>query len=301
MAMGLERPFAESREPMQYYEPNFLDEALVLLDRFGSQARILAGGTRVGPLVRRDAPGITTLVNVKRIDELSAIVAGPSTLRIGALVTAATLRSDAAVREHAPVLAAAAASLGARQLQSVATLGGNVCSGDPASDLSAALLACDARAHVKSAHDGATTIPIERLLAQSSPVLHPGELLVAVEISIAPHRSAYEKMTTRRGFEMALVAVALCARMDGDLVSLARIGLAGAAATPIRATAAEALLVGERLSERVAREAGRAAADADAQPTDDLRASDRYRRHLIATLTQRAVLSAGPSSSAGAR
>jgi aerobic carbon-monoxide dehydrogenase medium subunit len=285
---------------MQYYEPNFVDEALVLLERFGSQARILAGGTRVGMLLRRDATGVSALVNVKRISELSSIVKSPTTLRIGSLVTAAALRRDAAVREHAPILAAAAASLGARQLQTVATLGGNVCSGDPASDLSAALLAYDARCRVKSSNEGEATIAIAQLLSHRNPVLRPSELLLAVEIPIAPHHGAYEKMTTRRGFEMALVAVALCVRMSRDRVFSACMGLAGAATTPIRATNAESILVGERLTEAVAREAGRAAADADAQPADDLRASDAYRRHLIATLTQRAVLSVGRSAMAGA-
>jgi carbon-monoxide dehydrogenase medium subunit len=290
--MGLPGPNEETREPMQYFEPNFLDEALVLLERFGSKARILAGGTRVGPRLRQDPSGVSALVNVKRIDDLCTIAVSSTTLRIGALVTAATLRKDAGVREHAPVLAAAAASLGARQLQFVATLGGNVCSGDPASDLSVALLACDARCQVKSASEGLTTIPIERVLAQRNPVLQTGELLVAVEIPIAPHASAYEKMTTRRGFEMALVAVALCARVDGDRIVAARIGLAGAAATPIRAAHAEARLAGERISEEVAREAGRIAAESDAQDAGDRRAGDPYRRQLVATLTQRAVLSA---------
>ncbi len=299
--MGLAGPFEETREPMQYFEPNFVDEALVLLDRFGTTARILAGGTRVGPRLRHDASGVSALVNVKRIDELGAIAISATTLRIGALVTAATLRSDAGVREHAPVLAAAAASLGARQLQSVATLGGNICSGDPASDLSVALLACDARCQVKSAADGLTTIPIERVLAKHNPVLQTGELLVGVEIPIAPHVGAYEKMTTRRGFEMALVAVALCARMDGNRVVAARIGLAGAGATPIRAARAEALLTGARLDDGVAREAGRIAADSDAQDAGDRRAGDSYRRHLVATLTQRAVLAAGRQPAGGAR
>ncbi len=276
---------------MQYFEPNFLDEALVLLDRFGSDARILAGGTRLAFRLRREGHDAGALINVKRIDELAGIEISDGSLRIGALTTAATLRRHPLIREHAPLLAEAAATMGAAQLQTVATLGGNVASGDPASDLSVALLAYGARCTIGALGDAPASVPIEGILARQRPVLAPRELLTAVEIPVGPHRSSYQKMTTRRGFEMALVAVALVVRMDGDVVADARMGLAGVAATPVRATTAETVLIGTRLNAAAAIKAGRAAADADAKPRSDARASEAYRRALVATLTQRAVSS----------
>ncbi|HEV2037572.1 MAG TPA: FAD binding domain-containing protein [Candidatus Eremiobacteraceae bacterium] len=283
---------------MQYYEPNFVDEALVLLERFGSRARILAGGTRLGPVVRQGAPDIHAIINLKRIEEMCTIVATGATLHIGALATAAQLRRHPAVREHAPLLADAAASMGARQLQTLATLGGNICSGDPASDLSVALLACDAICQIATPNEGVASFLIEEVLARIPPGLTPRELLTEIEIPLGPYRFSYQKMATRRAFEMALVSVSLRCRMEDDVIADARIGLAGAAQTPIRATGAEAVLTGKRITTSVARQAARVAAEADASPQSDSRASDAYRRTLVAVLTERAVVACGQPSSA---
>jgi aerobic carbon-monoxide dehydrogenase medium subunit len=295
-AYGTRSDARRNAHRMQYFEPNFIGEALVLLDRFGSRARILAGGTRLGPLVRHGELDCAAIVNLKRIEELSSIVATTATLHVGALATAAQLRDHPDVRTHAPLLADAAASMGARQLQTLATLGGNVCSGDPASDLSVALLACDAVCHIATPNEGSFAFPIEEVLARTPPGLSPRELLTEIEIPLGPYRFAYQKMTTRRAFEMAIVSVALRCRMKGDVIADARIGLAGAADSPIRATSAEAVLAGERITPRLARDSGRVAATKDARPKNDWRASDEYRRALVAVLTERAVLACGHDS-----
>jgi len=288
----------EKRARMQYYEPNFVDEALVLLDRFGSRARVLAGGTRLGPLVRQGGVDIHAIINLKRIEEMDTIVATGATLHIGALATAAQLRRHPAVREHAPLLADAAASMGARQLQTLATLGGNICSGDPASDLSVALLACNAICQIATPNEGTASFLIEEVLSRVPPGLTSRELLTEIEIPLGPYRFSFQKMTTRRAFEMALVSVALRCRMEGDAVADARIGLAGAAQTPIRAVSAEQELAGKRITTSVARSVARIAAEADASPESDSRASGTYRRALVAALTERAVLSCGQTPAA---
>src|ERR1700682_1753564 len=106
---------------MQYYETNFVDEPLVLLERFGLRGRILAGGTRLGPLVRQGGSDIHAIINLKRIEEMGTIVATGATFHTEALAAAPHLRRHPAVREHLPLLADAAASMGARQLQTLAT------------------------------------------------------------------------------------------------------------------------------------------------------------------------------------
>lgn len=276
---------------MQYFEPNFVDEALVLLDRFGSRARLLAGGTRLALALRSDAEKVGALVNLKRIKELSIITERDQTLYIGALATAATIASHPAVRQHAPVLAQAAISMGARQLRSVATIGGNVCSGDPASDLSVALVACNAQCEIKASSDPALLLPVEELLRKGSTALEPGSLLVGVRIPLGWDRCAYQKMTTRRAFEMSLVAVAFCWRA-GATVSEPRLALAGAAATIVRAREAEKVLAGKAFTLDRARDAARAAATRDAAPQTDWRASAEFRRQLVATLSERAIVTA---------
>jgi aerobic carbon-monoxide dehydrogenase medium subunit len=288
---------------MLYFEPNFVDEALVLLDRFGPNARVLAGGTRLRfQLDHGDEDAKIALVNVKRIADMRGIQRTGAFLRVGALATAAALTADEHARTFAPLLVRAAETLGAVQLRNVATVGGNLCSGDPASDLSAALLACEARCELASSQEQSRSVGIEQLLAKGAPVLAAGELLVAVEIPIGEHRHAYEKVTTRRAFEMALVAVAARCRLEGDTLNDVHIALAGAGETPLRAAAAEAWLRGRRLDETTAREAGRVAAADDAKPVTDHRAGAAYRRQLVSVLTQRALLSmSSQATSTGAR
>lgn len=288
---------------MLYFEPNFVDEALVLLDRFGPDARVLAGGTRLRFALEHDGESEKiALINVKRIADMRGISKAGAHLRIGSLATAAALAADEQARAFAPLLVKAAATLGAVQLRNVATVGGNLCSGDPASDLSAALLAYDARCELASSQEQSRIVGIEQLLSKRAPVLATGELLVAVEIPIGEHRYAYEKLMTRRAFEMALVAVAARCRLEGARVSDVHIALAGAGETPLRAAATEAWLQGKSLDESTAEEAGRVAAAQDAKPVTDHRAGAAYRRQLVAVLTRRALLSMSSGiTSEGAR
>jgi aerobic carbon-monoxide dehydrogenase medium subunit len=278
---------------MQYYEPNFVDEALVLLDRFAPGARVLAGGTLLGPQLRSDPRGADTIVNIKRIPDLSDVTLDGDRLTIGAVVTARELAEHQLVRRHAPLLAEAAASLGARQLRSVATIGGNLCSGHPAADLSAALLASDAFCLVSNIHEGPREIALEAFLRPRSHAMESGELLTGIALPGSTAGAAYAKMQTRRAFEMALVAVAVrfAGSQDGTIED-ARIALAGAAPTPLRAARAEAALNGRPPSPKTFAAAARAAAEHDAKPYTDRRASAEYRRHLVFVLTERALAEA---------
>ena len=278
---------------VQYYEPNFVDEALVLLDRFAPGAHVLAGGTLLGPRLRNDPSRADTIVNIKRIPELSDVAVDGERLRIGAVVTARELAENALVRRQAPLLAHAAASLGARQLRNVATLGGNLCSGHPAADLTAALLALDATVHVANIHEGPRESALANFLKPRSHGLEPGELLTGISVPIVESGAAYLKMQTRRAFEMALVAVAVRFTTDSEgAIADARVALGGAAPTPIRAHHAEAAVSGREPSAECFQKAARAAADVDAQPYSDSHASADYRRHLVRVLTERALVQA---------
>jgi CO/xanthine dehydrogenase FAD-binding subunit len=180
--------------PMQYFEPNFLNEALVVLDRFGPRAKALAGGTRLGPALRDDRGDVIALVNLKRIASLAVMAVSDDRVTIGALVTAAELARSPAIAASAPLLAAAAASMGSRQLRALASIGGNVCSGDPASDLTVALLASDAACVLGSLDRGERRLPLCDLLTPGALNCASGELLIAVEVPVSGARSAYRKM-----------------------------------------------------------------------------------------------------------
>ena len=280
---------------LQYFEPNYINEALVVLDRFGARARALAGGTRLGPVLRADRGDVVALVNLKRIPALAGITVDGGRLRIGALATAADLACSPETAAAAPLVAAAAASMGSRQLRALATLGGNICSGDPASDLTVALLASDATCVLASLDHAEFRRPLRDVLVPGGTNFAPAELLVAVEVPVTSVRTAYRKMMTRRGFEMAVVAVAVAIEDDASMRGATRIALAGAGPICQRAAKAESFARGAptNADERgwAKRVAEIAAAD-DAAPETDDRASAEYRRHLVAVLAERALIAA---------
>lgn len=276
---------------MEYFEPNFIGEALVVLDRFGERAKILAGGTLLGPQLRAHRDSADALVNVKRIRDLGEIRIEDGMLRIGALATARTIASHPLVVEHAPLLALAAESLGAPQLRSSATIGGNVLSGHHAADLACALLAIDATASLARLDEPSLAISVEQMLAPGFSGLRPGTLLTGFSIEpAAGDRCAFQKMQTRQAFELALVSTAVVVRVDHEVVVVgARIAVGGAARTPIRAVAAERSIVGNALTDANIAKAANAAESIDAEPVDDERASAAYRRRLVRVLVERAL------------
>lgn len=261
-----------------------------MLERFGPSAKILAGGTLLGPELRASATAAHALVNIKRITSLNAITIDGAALTIGALATAHQIALHPLVRRHAPVVANAAASLGARQLRTTATIGGNLCSGHHSADLATSLLASDARVTYAALHEGPSELPIERFLSPGFHGLATGALITGIDIPLLGGRSAYVKAQTRRAFEMAIVCVAAIVQTNGsEAVRQAHIALGGAAPTPILAIGAERVLADQTLNAQAIREAASVAADVDADPEDDARAGAEYRRHLVRVLVERAL------------
>ena len=291
LSVGGRLPSGESAAAVQYFEPNFIDEALVLLERYAPDAHVLAGGTLLGPEIRSGASEATAIVNVKRIPSLREIAFDGRVLTIGALATAHDLARDDLVKRHAPLVARAAASLGARQLRTVATIGGNLCSGHHAADLSVALLASEAVCLLSDVVSGPEQMSVEEFI-QLDRAARGYRLLTAVEIPQQPAACAFEKMQTRRAFEMALVSAAVALEVDSGVVRDARIALGGAASVPVRARNAEKFLRGVPASDETARGAAQRAARDDANPADDPHAGSAYRHHLVEVLTLRALRSA---------
>jgi CO/xanthine dehydrogenase FAD-binding subunit len=277
---------------MQYFEPNFIDEALVVLERFGDEAKIVAGATLLGPALREGRSHAKALVNVKRIAALRGIERRGHTLHVGAACTADAIAHDSHVRELARPLASAAAGLGCRQLRSLATIGGNCCSGYSDADLTTALIACGAVVTYADRAGATSQVPIEDHLR----LVHGGSAVALVRtLDIPIHTGAaasYVKMQTRSAFEMSIVSVAVRLRMERGVVTDARIALGGAGETALFASTASAALIGRRLDEAASSECAHLAAQADAHPRDDARASAAYRRHLVAVLVRRALAGA---------
>lgn len=256
----------------------------------GEEAKVLAGGQSLLPLLRLRLAFPELVVDIGRIPELRGVREDGGTLAIGALTTHHDVVHDPLVRRHAGLLAQATETVADPAVRHRGTLGGSLAHADPAGDLPAVALALDAEL-VAEGPGGRRTIPAREFFADYlQTALAPDELLVEVRV---PKREGwgyrYEKFH-RVAQSWAMVGVAALVRRDDGRIAETRIGLTNMGATPLRAAAAEEALTGAGDADAVAR-AARSAAEGT-RPSRDASASPEYRAHLARVLTKRAVLAA---------
>ena len=271
----------------EYHRPGTLDEAIGLLGRYGEDARPLAGGQSLLPIMKLRLLEPVALVDLSRIPALSGVGQEGEELVLGAMTTHYTVLSSPAVKRFAPLLAEAAAVIGDPQVRNRGTLGGALAHADPGADMEAAVLACGARVSV-AGPSGTRAIPAEELFVDlMTTSLKPDELLtnIAVPVQRPGQGGAYEKFPNPAS-RFALVGVAAQVTVEGDRITEARVALTGAAPTPQRLPAVEAALIGKAAD---AIDAAAAEAAMGWEANDDLHASADYRRHLAKVLTARAL------------
>jgi carbon-monoxide dehydrogenase medium subunit len=273
-----------------YARPSSVDEAVRTLADAGEDAKVLAGGQSLLPLLRLRLAFPELVVDVGRIPELRGVREDGDTLVIGAMTTHHDVIRDPLVRRHAGLLAAATATVADPAVRHRGTLGGSLAHADPAGDLPAVVLALDAEL-VAVGPGGRRTIPAgEFFLDYLQSALAPDELLVEVRVPKKDGWSFHYEKFHRVAQAWAIVGVAALVRRDDGHIAEARIGLTNMGATPLRAAAAERALAGAGDPQAVAR-AAEAAAEGT-QPSQDVSASPEYRAHLARVLTKRAVLTA---------
>jgi carbon-monoxide dehydrogenase medium subunit len=274
----------------EYHRPSTLQDAVALLGRLGDEAKVLAGGQSLIPLMKLRLASPRHLVDLNRISGLGAIAEQGGTLVIGALVREAELEASELVRHRLPILADACRVIADPLVRNLATVGGNLAHGDPANDHPAAMLALGAEV-VAIGPQGSRRIPVAELFTGPlETALHSGEILTEIRIPLPPPRSggAYLKLERKVGdFATAAVGVQITLA-GGDACAQAGIGLTNVGPTPIKARRAEALLKGRRVDDAAIREAAEAAA-AESDPSEDLRGSVAYKRDLVRVLTARAL------------
>jgi carbon-monoxide dehydrogenase medium subunit len=276
---------------MEYFAPKSLNEALSLLDRFGNQAKVIAGGTDVMVDIKyKEEPGC--LINIKGISGLAGIKENGGSLSIGPLTTIREIETSALVRDKLPVLWEAAHQFASLQIRNTATIGGNICRASPSGETLTPLLVLEAQAKFAFSDK-------ESREAFSSFFSGPGKtslgakgLLTAIDIPYpaAESRGVYLKHAVRGAMDIAMVGVAVLLTPDGakNNVQDVRIGLGAVAPTPIRAAKTEALLRGKPLTPALLKQAAAMAAS-EASPIDDQRSSAEYRRWIVAALTRRGL------------
>lgn len=270
---------------VDYVRADSVDAALAALAEHGDEAKLLAGGHSLLPLMKLRLATPSVLVDVGRLRELSYVREDGDEVAVGALTRHRDLQIDPVLAVHAPLLAHVAGQVGDPQVRHRGTIGGSLAHGDPASDLPAALLALRGSLVVHGP-GGRRTVPVDDFFTGFlETALAPDEVLVEVRFPKATGAGWSFQKLNRRAQDWAIVAVACVA---GGPAGAYGLGLVNMASRPIRASAAEAALA-----------SGASAGDAAAQaatgtePTDDLNASAEFRRHLVQVLTRRALEEAG--------
>ena len=273
-----------------YHAPGTIEEAVALLERHGDEAKVLSGGQSLLPLLKLRLGDAGHLVDIGRIPGLAGITEADGYLRIGGATREADLERSDLIRENYPILLDTAAVIADPLVRNRATVGGNLAHGDPANDHPATMLALEAEV-VARGPDGERTIPITRFFTGLfATALAPAEILTEIRIPIPPPRSggAYVKLERKVGdFATAAAAVQVTLGGQGEITRIG-IGLTNAGPTPIKATAAEAYLLGRRPDAEAVTEAARLAAGA-ASPSADRRGSTEYKRDMARVLTGRAI------------
>ncbi len=276
--------------PFQYHTPKTVEEALRLLERHGDEAKLLAGGHSLLPLMKLRLAAPRYVIDIGRLKTLGGIREVRGKIAIGALTTHAEIEASDLVRRHCPLLAETAGEIGDAQVRNRGTVGGSLAHADPAADYPAAILALDAEI-VAASKSGHRTIPAaEFFVDMLTTKLRPGEILTEVRVApmSAKTGTAYMKLPQpASGFALVGVAVRLAISRAGKVDDV-RVGITGVGLKAYRATAVENALRGNPAEDKMFAEAASFAAQG-IEPLSDLHASAAYRKEMAAVFTRRAL------------
>jgi carbon-monoxide dehydrogenase medium subunit len=277
--------------PFEYARPSTLDEAVRALADAGEDAKVLAGGQSLIPLLRMRLAAPTVLVDLGAVEDLRGVREDGGVLVIGATTTHAAVLNDPLVNRFTPLLAQATATVADRQVRHRGTLGGALAHADPAGDLPAAVVALGATLSIAGPDGSREVAAADFFVDYLTSTLAPGEVLAAVRVPKHEGWTSHYEKFNRVAQAWATVGVAVAVRRDNGTIAEARVALTNMDVVPVRAAAVEQALAGvPATADAVAAAAGHAAEGT--HPTGDLSASPEFRAHLARVLTKRAVLAA---------
>ena len=279
--------------PFEYDDPKSLDEALSLLAEYGEDAKVLAGGQSLVPLLNFRLARPERLIDINRITELDYLRFENGSLRIGALTRQSTLERSVEVAHRVRLLAQAVSFVGHPQIRNRGTVGGSVAHADPAAELPVAFAALGARFHARSTAGVRSFTADELFKTHLTTALRPDELLVEIEVPVPVFgtRSAFVEFARRHG-DFALGGAAVVAQIGptGTCTQIA-IALLSAGSVPLRRVEVEQWLVGRRLDTATRVEAAERCV-ADIHPSGDTHGGSEFRRGLVQEMVKRALLEA---------
>lgn len=279
-------------QAIDYVAPMSVDEAVSALAAGGETARPLSGGTDLIAQLQEGRSDLDTVVDVKRIPELTSISIGGGGLTLGAAASCHSINNNQAVRDGYPALIDSTHLIGGTQIQGRASLGGNLCNSSPAADSIPNLIVHSVICHI-AGPNGRRTVAVEDFCtAPGRNVLGNGEFLVALEFPAPPANfgAAYLRFIPRNEMDIAVVGAGSSVVLsdDGETIESARISLGAVAPTPLYVQEAGDALAGQPVSEETLARAAELAKEA-ARPISDMRGTIPQRKHLSAVLTQRTL------------
>jgi len=277
--------------PFEYFRPASLDEALALLAEHGGDAKPLAGGQSLIPAMNFRLATPAVLVDLNGISELSYINSDAGDIRIGGMTRQRTVERSVLVSDRVPLIAETMPHIAHPAIRNRGTIGGSLAHADPAAELPAVMLALNARFTVSSQAGAREVEADDFFMGLFATAVQPGELLTDIRIPPSPSHCgfAFQEISRRHG-DFALVGVAAVVSLDaGGNCADARIALLSVGDRPMRAVEAAKTLTGQRPSAESIAAAADAAATKDIDPSGDIHASARYRRHLAKVLTRRVL------------
>ncbi len=274
--------------PFEYERARSVEGAIASLARLGSEARIIAGGHSLLPMMKLRLANPEYLIDINDLDELAYIREQSGEIRIGALTRHAELLDSELLAEHYPVFRDAEWVIADPVVRNRGTIGGSLCQADAAEDLSAVCSAVKARVVIRGADWERVVAMDEFHIGPYMTAVQDGELLTEVRIPLRPGGgSAHEKVERRAG-DWAIAAASAAVWIDGGTIADAGLALSAVGPTTVHLTRAEELLRGKPPSEELFAEAGEIAAE-DCSPVADGRGPVDYKRHLAGVLTKRAL------------
>jgi carbon-monoxide dehydrogenase medium subunit len=275
--------------PFSYHRPATVADAVKLLSTLGDEARPLAGGHSLVPMMKLRLATPEHLVDLHDIADLKDIRRDGNNIVIGAMTTQHDLLASEEIAKSVPILHETALLIADPQVRYRGTIGGNVANGDPGNDMPALMMTLGASYRLEGNAGGRDVAASEFYQGAYFTALEPGELLTAVTIPVPPagHGYAYEKLKRKVG-DYATAAAAVVLTMSGGKVSTCKIGLTNLAETPLLADAAAQAVIGTSLDPAALKNAA-AAAEAIMSPAADARGPVEYRKHVGGIMVMRAL------------
>jgi carbon-monoxide dehydrogenase medium subunit len=287
----------------EYFAPTSIPDATALLKKYGSEAKVLAGGMSLIPVMKLRLGSPAYIVDINRISGLGYIKESGGSILMGALARHHDIESSKLIREKAFLLAECASRIGDPQIRNLGTIGGSLAHCDPSGDWGAAVIALRGSVKVRGPSKERTLKIDQFLVDMFTTALAPSELLTEISVPIPPPRSggAYVKLQ-RRNPDFATAGVAAQVSMDeSGTCTYAGIGLTALGSTNLRASKAEAALLGRPLTAKIVEEAAEAASE-DSHPTaDPLRGSAEYKKEMAKVYTRRVLTLAISRAKGGKR